>query len=315
MVYKVCVRCFTYNQSKFITETMDGFVIQKTDFPFVCCIVDDASSDGEQEVISKYLEDHFVLNEDIAYEKETDYAWVHFARHKENKNCYFAVLFLKENHRRLRKPKYKYLLEWQKDTPYLAICEGDDYWISSDKLQKQASFLDIHPDYCLTYCDANIVGINSEPIQRRKPKRYSGDCRKSLIKESNYLVTAGVCFRSEFVEEWRAVRRQIPVPIKPMVVYRLQPESASHSLILQDMIDFYNSDEAVSLYLNKIFNIGVSDRTIHRKTSLCRARFSVIYSRREMIATFKRELTRFPSLAFNIRLQSLFFLRLLGIRR
>ena len=45
--FKVCVRCFTFNQAKYIEETMNGFVMQQTDFPFVCCIVDDASTDGE----------------------------------------------------------------------------------------------------------------------------------------------------------------------------------------------------------------------------------------------------------------------------
>ena len=49
--FKVCCRCFTFNQAKYITDTMDGFTMQQTSFPFVCTIVDDASTDGEQEVI------------------------------------------------------------------------------------------------------------------------------------------------------------------------------------------------------------------------------------------------------------------------
>ena len=53
--FKVFVRCMTYNQSKYIVETMNGFTMQQTDFPFVCCIVDDSSTDGEQKIISKYL--------------------------------------------------------------------------------------------------------------------------------------------------------------------------------------------------------------------------------------------------------------------
>lgn len=50
--FKVSVRCFTYNQADYITDTMDGFTMQQTNFPFVCCIVDDASTDGEQNVIT-----------------------------------------------------------------------------------------------------------------------------------------------------------------------------------------------------------------------------------------------------------------------
>ena len=97
--FKVSVRCFTFNQAKYIEDTMNGFVMQQTDFPFVCCIVDDASTDGEQDVIKKYMDMHFDYSPNsVSFEKETDYAYIHYAQHKENKNCYFAVLFLKENH-------------------------------------------------------------------------------------------------------------------------------------------------------------------------------------------------------------------------
>ena len=97
--FKVTVSCMTYNQSKYITDTMNGFTMQQTDFPFVCTIVDDASTDGEQEVISKYLEENFDFSDDsVAYHKETDYAHITYAQHKTNKYCFFAVLYLKENH-------------------------------------------------------------------------------------------------------------------------------------------------------------------------------------------------------------------------
>ena len=96
--FKVCVRCFTFNQAKYIEDTMNGFVMQQTDFPFVCCIVDDASTDGEQDVIKMYMDMHFDYSPtSVSFEKDTDYAHIHYAQHKENKNCYFAVLFLKRN--------------------------------------------------------------------------------------------------------------------------------------------------------------------------------------------------------------------------
>ena len=34
---------------------------------------------------------------------------------------------------------------------YMAILEGDDYWIATDKLQKQVDFLDTNPE-CAIYC-------------------------------------------------------------------------------------------------------------------------------------------------------------------
>ena len=57
--YLVQVKCFTYNHVSYIEDAMNGFCMQQTDFPFACIVVDDSSTDGEQDVISRYLEKHF----------------------------------------------------------------------------------------------------------------------------------------------------------------------------------------------------------------------------------------------------------------
>lgn len=155
--FKVCCRCFTFNQSRYITDTLDGFTMQQTSFPFVCTIVDDASTDGEQEVIRKYVEENFDLSEDsVAFHKETDYAHITYAQHKTNKNCYFAVLYLKENHYSPKKNKFQYLEEWRGMCEYEAMCEGDDFWTDPLKLQKECEYLDINPEKSLVYTDCNV---------------------------------------------------------------------------------------------------------------------------------------------------------------
>lgn len=153
--FKVCCRCFTFNHSKYITDAMNGFTMQKTSFPFVCTIVDDASTDGEQDVIRKYVDEQFDFSEgSVSFHKETDYAYITYAQHKTNKNCYFAVLYLKENlySKKQSFKKLEYISEWRDGVEYMALCEGDDYWIVPDKLEKQVKFLDSHHNYyaCLT---------------------------------------------------------------------------------------------------------------------------------------------------------------------
>lgn len=162
--YLVGVECMTFNQSQYIIDALNGFVMQQTNFPFVVMVVDDASTDGEQEVIRAYVNEHFdVKDTKVAYEKETDYAHIMYAQHKTNKNCYFAVLFLKENHYSQRKPKYPYLSEWRDNVKYIALCEGDDYWIHPKKLQTQVDFLEKNEEYSLCFHGARIKveeGIN-----------------------------------------------------------------------------------------------------------------------------------------------------------
>ena len=136
--YMVAVQCMTYNQSKYILDALNGFVMQQTNFPYVVMVVDDASTDGEQEVIRKFVSEQFDTNDtSVAYEKETDYAYITYAQHKTNKNCYIAVLYLKENHYSQRKTQMPYLAEWRDYVKYEALCEGDDYWIHPQKLQMQ----------------------------------------------------------------------------------------------------------------------------------------------------------------------------------
>lgn len=156
--FKVCCRCFTFNQAKYITDAMNGFTMQQTSFPFVCTIVDDASTDGEPEVIRKYVEENFDFSEcSVAFHKETDYAHITYAQHKTNNNCYFAVLYLKENHYSQSKSKMGYLSEWRDMCEYEALCEGDDYWIDPLKLQKQVDSLDAHLDYSMCFTGAKVL--------------------------------------------------------------------------------------------------------------------------------------------------------------
>lgn len=159
--YMVFVRCFTYNHSAFIKDAMDGFCKQQTSFPFVCAIVDDASTDGEQYVINQYLNDNFDLEDkSVSFTEETNDYILIFSRNKFNKHCYFIVLFLKYNHHSLRKAKFPYYKEWYDRSKYIAICEGDDFWTDSKKLHKQIEFLENNEDYIV--CSHDFIIFEQE---------------------------------------------------------------------------------------------------------------------------------------------------------
>ena len=203
--FKVCVRCSTFNQAKYIEDTMNGFVMQQTDFPFVCCIVDDASTDGEQDVIKKYMDMHFDYSPNsVSFEKETDYAYIHYAQHKENKNCYFAVLFLKENHYSKKMGKIQYLAEWRESCKYEALCEGDDYWINSSKLQKQADILNDFEDVILVHTGFITVDEYNNEFCWKKYNKFQKISRaeKGLISllDKNHVMTLTIMCRKELFD-------------------------------------------------------------------------------------------------------------------
>lgn len=151
---KVGIICWTYNHASYIEDTMNGFCMQQTKFPFVAVIIDDASTDNEPEVIKAYLNAHFDMQNARIW--ETDDAQFIEACHKENLNCTFAVVLLKYNFWQAKKDKAPLVKEWCDTAKYIAICEGDDYWTKPYKLKKQVDFLESHPDYTMCFHDADI---------------------------------------------------------------------------------------------------------------------------------------------------------------
>ncbi len=197
--FKVCVKCLTFNHSKYIIDAMNGFTMQQTDFPFVCCIVDDASTDGEQDIIRKYLEDNFDFSAgSTGYWKEADYGHIAYAQHKTNKNCHFAVILLKEN-LYSKKQGYKkagYIAEWRDSCEYDALCEGDDYWIVPDKLQKQVEVLDSNPEYSMCVTDAVIQSEKGELNWTRYDQDRIVPINDIIVYGGSWLQTATFVYRN-----------------------------------------------------------------------------------------------------------------------
>ena len=213
--YLVRTSCTTYNQSAYITDAFNGFVMQQTLFPYVCTIIDDASTDGEQEIIKNYLHEHFDLqNASVAYEKDTDYGHITFARHKTNENCYFAVIYLKENHYSQRRSKAPYLMEWM-DTKYVAICEGDDYWTDPLKLQKQVDFLEGHKDYSMC-CTGFSQTFEGNEIEKSPMVFDLDDITIEHLIKGQWIGTATVVYRRESMIDYKLPFSSLPFGDVPM---------------------------------------------------------------------------------------------------
>lgn len=196
----VRVYCATYNHTSYIEDAMNGFCMQETTFPFVCTIIDDASTDGEPDIIKKYLQEHFKLDENpIARQEETDDYALTFARHRTNKNCFFAVLFLKYNHFQVGKVKTHYLTEWTENAKYVAVCEGDDYWTDFSKLQVQVDYMESHSECSLCFHDAIVYSVYKKTnIQKfflpLKDRNYRS---RHLFTKGWFIPTASILYRND----------------------------------------------------------------------------------------------------------------------
>lgn len=147
--YKVLVRCFTFNHSNYIEDALNGFAMQQTNFPFACLVMDDASTDGEQELIKAWMERKCDMERAETIDIPTSVVII--VPHKTNTSCTFAFYLLKQNLYKAKEEKMRHVTPWREKCEYEAMCEGDDYWIDSLKLQKQVDFLDNNPEYVMVY--------------------------------------------------------------------------------------------------------------------------------------------------------------------
>lgn len=266
------ISCMTYNHAPYISDAMNGFVMQKTNFPFVCTIVDDASTDGEQEVIKEYVQEHFDLQDSsISYEKDTDYGHVTFARHKTNKNCYFAIVYLKENHYSQKKSKAPYLTEWR-DTKYIALCEGDDYWTDPLKLQKQVDYLESHPDCVMS---THSVDWDAKEVKHNWKCHHDKECdltTEECIRNGGlYTSTCSMVFRKELNDdrpEWRKKANIGDLPLQILATLRgklhFSPETMGvyRYLLEGSWTSLHQMDQNANLEYarNKIMWLGLLDK-------------------------------------------------------
>ena len=175
---KLSIICLTYNHSSSLFQTLDGFVMQKTKFPFEVLVHDDASTDGTRDIILQYadkypdiirpiLEEENQWSNGIAFDKEKIWPYVR--------------------------------------GEYVALCEGDDYWTDENKLQKQVDFLDSHPDCSLCFHPVRIVdqsnSAGEEIYPDQKLLQRAGELNFASLLKRNFIQTNSVVYRWRFHKE------------------------------------------------------------------------------------------------------------------
>ena len=190
--YKVLVRCMTYNQSKYIEDALNGFAMQQTDFPFVCLVMDDCSTDGEQDVIKSWMARECDMEK--AENLEIEKSFVTLVPHKSNMNCQFAFYFLKENLYK-KGGKAPMIAPWREHCEYEALCEGDDYWIDPLKLQKQVKFLDDNKEYSMCFHNARVHWADGHSPDYPFAVLYDKDYNGVEIYKKWIVPTASVLLR------------------------------------------------------------------------------------------------------------------------
>jgi glycosyltransferase involved in cell wall biosynthesis len=174
----VSISCITYNHEKYIEDALEGFLIQETNFPFEILIHDDASTDKTADIIRQYEAKYSKLIKPI-YQIKNQYSQ---GKHPD----------LEFNYPRVQ-------------GEYIALCEGDDYWTSPDKLQAQ-----IHVMENNNQCDISFHPAMVKYYDRSKRnsviKNYGRAQKRFTIREvieggGGFMPTASIIFRANIRNE------------------------------------------------------------------------------------------------------------------
>lgn len=179
----VSVWCITYNHVNFIRDALESFLMQETTFPVEVLVHDDASTDGTADIVREY---------------QTRYP-----------QLMRSVLQMENRPAKKRKPATH--LNPLIRAGFVAICEGDDYWITASKLQTQLTIMQQHPSSvlcgtrCLVIRDGQADAYRMEPdisaLEAAKlvPKDYL--LNKSFVRMPTRLIKTDI-FREFF--SWHA---------------------------------------------------------------------------------------------------------------
>lgn len=169
---KLTVVVTTYNQEKYIGQAIDGILMQKTDFPFKLIISNDCSTDGTLAILQEYQKNNPEIIEVINNEKNLG-----------PMNNFINTLSI------------------VKDSEYVALCDGDDFWTDENKLQKQVDFLDENKDFNICWHKSKLFYQNGEKEEQIIPQNIPEVTSIEDLVNQNYIVANSVVYRWKFNDE------------------------------------------------------------------------------------------------------------------
>jgi glycosyltransferase involved in cell wall biosynthesis len=170
-VPKVTVAMTTYNHEKFIAQAIESVLMQETNFPIELIIGEDCSTDGTREIVKQFAMRRPDIIRPIFQERNVG---MHANGDAVMKAC---------------------------RGEYIACLEGDDYWTSPQKLQKQVDFLDRHPDHSI--CGTrfmNVDGDNPTAAALPSPVQKESGTLEDILRW-NYLLTCSIVYRAALLTD------------------------------------------------------------------------------------------------------------------
>ena len=264
----VSIQCLVYNHARYLRQCLDGFIMQKTDFKFEAIVHDDLSTDESAKIIAEYAEKYPEIIKPI-YETENQYA--------------------KGDGSLAR------IMNGACKGEYIALCEGDDYWIDPNKLQKQVDYMKMNPQCGMVHGIAKVY-----EQKNRQFKGYFGSPFNSVeeLFKNNTISTPTVLIKRSIVtrymnevgsnNNWQlgdyplwlfaSLNENVGFISHPISVYRVLSDSASHSTNYGKKMSFVNSVFDMKDFFAKKYAIASSDTVCQMRFATC-CSFAISYDK------------------------------------
>ena len=151
-------------------------MIQKTDFRVEIIINDDASTDNTALIIAEYQKIYPQL---------------------------FVVFYQSENQYSKGIKPHAHVMYPVAKGKYIAVCEGDDFWIDSQKLLKQVNYLEQNKGASMCFHRANVIAENGEIIKNKSVGSRQFKTKhstKDLFRKAWFIPTASIVYRNKLFE-------------------------------------------------------------------------------------------------------------------
>jgi glycosyltransferase involved in cell wall biosynthesis len=178
------VICITYGQEQYIEQAIDSILEQRTNFRFEVIIGEDCSPDNTKNILLEYQKNYPNIIKIIL--RDTN-----IGSSNNSVDC-------------ISQAKGK----------YIALLEGDDFWVNELKLQKQVDFLNKNTDYGLVHGDTNHLYEDTGIIipaynKTNNIKVPNGEIYNKLLEPSHLVKTMTVCFRKDLFEKYYLSNKSI----------------------------------------------------------------------------------------------------------
>jgi glycosyltransferase involved in cell wall biosynthesis len=212
----VSIFILTYNQEQFIAQTIESILMQKTNFTYQLVIGEDFSIDTTRNICETY------------------------ARQFPEKIKLLPAL---ENNIGLIANYMRTIKEC--DGKYIAICDGDDYWIDEYKLQKQVDFLENNPDYSIVHT----------ALKRLYPdgtiKDYHYNLNKEIVDFDDLIFNNFICSVTCLFRNKQSINNQLPVwflkfPFGDWQTYLWTVKDGTKIHFIEDLTSVYRMEIGVS---------------------------------------------------------------------